>query len=311
MDIKGKNITVFGGSGFLGTQLVKQLAEKGAMVKVISRFPEKAKHLRVNGPTGRIVLQSGNIRSEDSVRNALRNTDIAINLVGILYQKQKQRFDSVQARGAETIAKIASELKVKKLIHISALGIEKSGKSRYARSKYTGEQAVLNAFPNAVILRPSVIFGKDDSFFNKFASILALSPMFPLIGGGHTKFQPVYVGDVVKAICNAIQSEKANGSVYELGGPDIVTLKELLHYIKEQIHSKTILFPTPFSLASLMGSIFEFLPSPPLTHDQVRLLHHDNIVNEEALTLKDLGVDHLVSYKVIAPEYLKRYRSDV
>lgn len=308
MSLKNKNITIFGGSGFLGTQLVRDLTQLGANIKVVCRRPDNARHLRVNGPTGKVVIQAGNIRNDVAVSSALENTDIAINLVGILFQHGKQRFEEVQAKGAERIARIASEKKVGKLISISALGVDTPGKSRYARSKIAGEKAVLDAFPKAVILRPSVIFGESDEFFNKFASILSIAPAFPLIGGGKTQFQPIYVGDVSKAICNAALDDKYSGKVFELGGPEVMTMKQVLEYTQKQIKSHCCLLPIPFSMASLMGSFIELLPNPPLTRDQVKLLHQNNVVSEDANTIKDLGIDQLVHVDLIAPKYLARYR---
>lgn len=307
--MKGKNITLFGGSGFLGTYLGKKLVERGARVKVVCRHPERAKHLRVNGPTGRIVVATGNIRDEASVERAIAGADVVVNLVGILFQHGKQRFEEIQAQGAERIARISKEAGVKSLIQISALGVDKASNSRYARSKYAGEQAVMNAFPKATILRPSVLFGIEDDFFNKFASLLSIAPTFPLIGGGHTKFQPIYVGDVAEAICNAIEDKKTQGQIYELGGAEIMTMKDVLRYVKHHIGSKTCLVPIPFSMASLVGSFLELAPTPPLTRDQVKLLKTDNIVSEGAKTIADLGIDKVTPIEMIVPSYLNRYRS--
>ncbi len=305
--MRGKHITVFGGSGFLGTYLVKKLVEHGALVRVVCRHAEQAKHLRVNGPTGAVVIAGGNIRDDEAVRRAVNGADAVVNLVGILFQRGRQRFDEIQAQSAERVARLSKEAGVKTLVHVSALGVEKASNARYARSKLTGEKAVFNAFPEATIIRPSVLFGIEDDFFNKFASLLALAPVFPLIGGGKTKFQPVYVGDVAQAICNAIALPESKGHIYELGGADVMSMGEVLRYVRSHINSSTLLLPIPFSLASLIASALELCPTPMLTRDQVKLLKSDNIVSDDALGLSSLGVEQATPIDTIVPAYLKRY----
>lgn len=300
-------ITVFGGSGFLGTYLVRKLAQRGAMVQVVCRHPNEAQHLRVNGPTGRVTLRSGNIRNNEAIANAVKDADVVINLVGILYQSGKQRFEEIHAQGAERIAAAAKAAGVKRLIHVSAVGSDRLSKSRYARSKLTGEQAVMSTFPKATIVRPSVMFGPEDDFFNRFASLATIAPVLPLIGGGKTKMQPVYVGDVAEAICNAITHPDSKGNIYELGGAEIMTFREILEYILRITQRKAILLPLPFSLASLLAFFLELAPIPILTRDQVKMLRSDNVVSESMPTFKDLGIQNPTLLDSVVPGYLKRY----
>ena len=247
------------------------------------------------------------IQDQIAVESAVAGADAAINLVGILYERGPQTFAAVHDRGAQAVATAAAAAGVERLDQVSALGADLHGAADYARSKGAGEAAVRTAFPNAVILRPSVVFGPEDGFFNRFATIARLSPVLPLIGGGGTRFQPVYVGDVADAIAKSVTDPACVGRTYELGGPHIYTFKELMELLLRQIHRRRLLVPWPFALAELQAAFFELLPAPPLTRDQVRLLRRDNVVTEGALSLADLGIAATAA-EVILPSYLDRYR---
>lgn len=301
-----KLITIFGGSGFIGSYIVTELAKTGAIIQVVSRNPDAGLFLKPAGPIGQIVLTKGNIRNEQSVREAVKGSHIVINTVGVLHETGKQRFPALHAQGPELLAKAAKEAGAERFIHFSALGIDKHTKSRYARSKSTGEKAVLAAFPTATILRPSIVFGAEDRFFNKFAAMGRLSPVLPLIGGGKTLFQPIYVGDIARATRMILDRPYTHTQIFELGGPRIYSFKQLMQLILAVIHKRRLLLPLPFALATLMGSVLEFMPSSPLTRDQVRLLKQDNIVNPAKggiLTLDDLGLE-ANSLEMILPSYL-------
>lgn len=306
--MKQRIITVIGGSGFLGQYVVKELAKTGATIRVASRHPDSALHLKTAGSVGQIVLTPVNIHDEESLKQAVEGSWAVINLVGVLYSKGKQNFSAVHAQGAERLAKIAKQAGCTRLIHISALGIDKSPKSRYARSKLMGEKAVLAAFPEATIIRPSIMIGAEDNFFNKFAQIAAISPFIPLIGGGDIVFQPVYVADVAKAINVALLNPDTQGRIIELGGPTCYSFKKLMQLLLKQIHKKRILLPLPFPVASFIATFLEIFPSPILTRDQVQLLKTDNIVGDKENILKfpDLGIEP-VSIEMVLPDYLGRY----
>ena len=250
------------------------------------------------------------MRHPGSVAAAVRDAQAVVNLVGILYPRGRQRFDAVHTTGAEAVAAAAAEQDAR-LVHMSALGVDRSERSAYARSKLAGERAVLAALPSATILRPSVVFGPEDDFFNRFAAIARLAPMLPLIGGGHTKFQPVFAGDVGAAVAAAVAGETRPGTVYELGGPEIFTLKDIMRYVVATIERRRLLLPLPFWAAKLQAMFLQMLPNPPLTPDQVELLRTDNIVSETAAndqrTLRGLGITP-ESMQAIVPAYLWRFR---
>lgn len=297
------NVTVFGGSGFLGKILVRALLQSGARVCVMSRFPERVNAIKPAGPVGQLLTMSGDILCEADVLRAVRGADAVVNLVGVLHESGTQRFASVHAQAAERIAKISKQCGVKRLVHISALGVDGHSTARYARTKATGEKAVLSAFPDATILRPSIMFGPGDGFFARFARIMRCSYFVPLIGGGHSKFQPVYAGDVAAAIQAALMQEGCKRNVYELGGPQIKTFRELLMYLQEMLGLKRCFVTIPFSVASMMASLLESFPRPFLTRDQVRLLRSDNIVSPGALSFSALGITP-VSYERVVPKYV-------
>ncbi len=303
-------VTVFGGSGFLGRHVVRALVKRGYLVRVAVRRPDLAGHLQPLGRVGQIHAVQANLRYPSSVEAAMRDTDAVVNLVGVLFQRGRQRFEDVHARGAESVAEAAGRLGVP-LVHISALGADETSPSLYARSKALGEKLVLAAKPDATIFRPSIIFGPDDSFFNRFASMARISPALPLIGGGLTRFQPVFAGDVALAVAAALEGKSKPGAIYELGGPEVRTFKELMQYLLTVIDRRRLLVPVPFPIAKLMAAFTGLLPKPPLTTDQVNLLKRDNVVSGEAQregrTLQGLGIEPGLM-EVVVPSYLWRYR---
>lgn len=304
-------VTVFGGSGFLGRHVVRVLARRGYRVRVAVRRPDLAVHLQPMGAVGQIHPVQANVRYRDSVMRAVAGADAVVNLVGILYQSGRQRFDAVQAEGARAIAAAAAAAEIDSVTHVSSLSADLDSPSRYARTKAQGEAAILALRPQAVILRPSLLFGPEDNFFNQFAALAGLLPALPLIGGGHTRFQPVFIGDVAEAVARAVEGKATPGSVYELGGPEIKTFKELLELTLHEAGRPRPLIPLPFALARLQASVMEFLPKPLLTVDQVRLLERDNIVSEQAIadgrTLQGLGIEP-TALGAILPSYLWRFR---
>jgi len=301
-----KIVTIFGGTGFIGRYAVKRLAAAGYTIRVISRNADKALHLKTAGDVGQIVLMSGNLAHSESLAGKLDHSYAVINLVGALYEGGGQRFGALHAQGAERLAQMAKAAGAQRFIHLSALGVDKAAGSHYARSKLLGEKAVLAAFPEATILRPSVVFGPEDQFYNRFAAMASLCPALPLIGGGRSRFQPVYVGDVAKAIDHCLARPDTAKHTYELGGPHSYTMREILTYILHIIGRKRPLVRLPFGLASLMATGLELLPYPPLTRDQVKLLQYDNIVSPNALTLANLGIAP-TAVEVVVPEYLARF----
>lgn len=306
-----KLITVFGGSGFIGRYVVQLLAQKGYRVRVAVRRPNLALYLKPLGDVGQIQLFQANIRDAVSCRAALEGADGVVNLVGILQEGGAQRFASVQAAGAGLIAKLAGEAGITRFAHVSAIGADEESASEYARTKALGEEAVLKAVPTATILRPSIVFGPEDDFFNRFAAMARLSPALPLIGGGQTRFQPVYVKDVAAAILAALENDETRGKIYELGGPEVFSFKELMERMLEEIRRKRVLVSLPFAIAKLMGRIAGILPNAPLTADQVELLKTDNVVSDEAReeerTLAALGVPATGLDSVLST-YLYRFR---
>jgi uncharacterized protein YbjT (DUF2867 family) len=303
-------VTVFGGSGFLGRHVVRALAKLGYRIRVAVRRPELAGFLQPLGQVGQIHAVQANVRHPASVEAAAREADVVINLVGILFERRRQRFDAVQAFGAEAVARAAAAGGAH-VIHVSAIGADAEAPSHYARSKAAGERLVLAAVPSAVILRPSVLFGPEDDFFNKFAAIARFSPALPLVGGGHTRFQPVFAGDVASAIVAAIEGRAKDGEVYELGGPEVRSFKELMQFLLATIERRRLLVPIPFALAKFQAGFLQFLPKPLLTPDQVELLRRDAIVSEtakrEGRTLEALGIEPLAMAAVV-PSYLWRFR---
>src|SRR5438046_3820890 len=304
-------VTVFGGSGFLGRNVVRALCKRDYRIRVAVRRPELAVHLQPAGKVGQIHAVQANLRHPDSVEAAMRDSQVAINLVGILTAGGAQSFDAVQAKGAETIARAASAVGAR-MVHVSAIGADENSLSGYGRSKAAGEKAVLAAVPSATILRPSVVFGPEDQFTNRFAALARMSPALPLIGGGVTRMQPVYVGNVATAVADAVDGKTKPGATYELGGPEVLTMREIMEIILRITERRRMLVSLPFGLARLQALLLQFAPGPlKLTPDQVVLLRSDNVVSPAAkaaeLTLKGLGITP-DSLEAIAPQYLWRFR---
>lgn len=312
--ITQKLVTVFGGSGFVGTQLVQHLARHGHRVRVAVRRPDLAGHLKPLGNVGQIQPIQANIRNVESIRRAVAGADIVINLVGIGYERGKQTFEAVHVDGAAAIAQAAKAAGAQSFVQVSALGVDVAADvSRYAASKLAGEAAVLKAFPNAVIVRPSIMFGKGDGFFNLMGTLLRYFPVMPLIGGA-SRFQPVYVGDVAEAIVLAAEGKVKGGKVYELGGPQVESYKDLLARVQRETMRNRLVVPLPAGLAKLMALPFAILPFPPLlTADQVELLGKDNVVSEAAArekrTLDAFGIVP-TSMDTILPTYMWRFRKN-
>jgi uncharacterized protein YbjT (DUF2867 family) len=311
-------ITVFGGSGFLGRHVVRALAKRQYRIRVAVRRPDLAGYLQPLGRVGQIHAVQANVRNRPSVAAAVRGSDVVINLVGILFESGRQRFDAVQSFGAEGVA-LAAAAHNARMVHVSAIGASEDSSAAYARAKRRGEELVLAATPEATIFRPSILFGPNDDFFNRFAGIARLSPFLPLVGGGHTRFQPVFAGDVAEAIAKAVDGATRPGAIYELGGPDVYTFRELMEFTLATIERRRLLLPLPFGVAKLQAAIFELvsrlplriLSKPLLTRDQVELLRYDNVVSDTArrdgLTLEGLGITPQ-SITAIVPTYLWRFR---
>ncbi|MDO8534183.1 MAG: complex I NDUFA9 subunit family protein [Xanthobacteraceae bacterium] len=303
-------VTIYGGSGFVGRHVVRALAKGGWRIRVAVRRPDLAYHLQPLGTVGQIHAVQANLRFPDSVARAAEGAEAIVNLVGILYETGRQRFQAVQAEGAGAVARAAAEADAR-LVHISAIGADASSRSGYARSKAAGETAARAAVPQAVILRPSIVFGPEDDFFNRFAAMARFSPALPLIGGGRTRFQPVFVGDVAAAVAASLEGRARAGVTYELGGPAVKTFRELMQLMLHEIGRERLLVPVPFAIARLQALFLEFLPKPLLTRDQVRLLERDNVVSEaaerEGRTLKGLGITP-TALETELPAYLWRFR---
>ncbi len=303
-------VTIYGGSGFLGRHAVRALARRDYRIRVAVRRPELASHLQPLGRVGQIHAVQANIRNAASVEMAARDADVLVNLVGILFERGRQRFETVHAVGAEQVA-LAANAHSARLVHISAIGADQHSPSAYARSKAKAEQLVLSAHPGAVIMRPSIIFGPEDDFFNRFAAMARISPALPLIGGGMSRFQPVFVGDVATAIAEAVAGNAHGDTIYELGGPEVRTFKELMQFVLATTERKRLLVPLPFFAAKLQATLLQFMPKPLLTPDQVELLRTDNVVSQAAQnehrTLQGLGIEP-EPIEAIVPSYLWRFR---
>jgi uncharacterized protein YbjT (DUF2867 family) len=299
-------ITVFGGTGFLGRHTVRALARAGYRVRVAVRHPNRGFFLLPMGHVGQIGLVKCNVRNKDQVAAAIHGASGVVNLTGILFSRGRQNFNAVHVEGAAAIAGAARAAGVSSLVHVSAIGANSEAESSYAASKGEGEQRVRAAFPGATILRPSIVFGPEDDFFNRFAAMARILPVLPLIGGGRTKFQPVFVGDVAAAVLRALNDPSARGRTYELGGPTVYTFKELMQVILRETCRTRLLLSVPFSIATFQAFFLQFLPRPLLTPDQVTLLKSDNIVSASA-TLASLGIGP-TSVEAEVPTYLSRFR---
>jgi uncharacterized protein YbjT (DUF2867 family) len=304
-------VTVFGGSGFVGRSVVRALAKRDYRVRVAVRRPELAGYLQPLGRVGQIHTVQANVRHPASVQAAVRGAHVVVNLVGILNQSGAQTFEAVQAEGAGTVAKAAAAADAQ-MVHVSAIGADENSASAYARSKADGEKAVLAAVPSATIMRPSLVFGPEDQFTNRFAALARISPFLPLIGGGVTKLQPVYVGDVATAVADGVDGKAKAGVVYELGGPEILSMREIMETILAITDRERMLVSLPFGLARLKSYVLQFAPGAlKLTPDQVELLRTDNVVSQTAkdagLTLEGLGITP-DSLEGVAAQYLWRFR---
>jgi uncharacterized protein YbjT (DUF2867 family) len=303
-------VTVFGGSGFLGRHLVRALARRDWRIRVAVRRPDLAGHLQPLGRVGQIHAVQANLRYPDSVSAAVRHAAVVINLVAILYERGRQTFPAVHVEGANAVARAAAAVGAR-MIHVSAIGADANSPSRYGRTKAAGEEAVRAAVPGATVFRPSILFGPEDDFFNRFAAMARLFPALPLVGGRRTRFQPVFVGDVAEAMARAVDGAVAGGTTYELGGPEVRTFRELLEFVLATTGRRRLLVPLPFPLASQQAAFLQLLPKPPLTPDQVKLLRTDNVVSAEAererRTLPALGIAP-ATIEAIVPTYLWRFR---
>lgn len=305
--MQGKLATVFGASGFIGRNIVRELASRGCRVNAVCRDAERAKFLKPMGSVGQVTPMRADVTDAAAVARALAGADVVVNLVGILYQSGRNTFDAVQATAPGTIARAAAAAGARSMVHVSAIGADPDSPSHYARSKAAGEAAVRAEFPAATILRPSIVFGPDDSFFNRFAAMAQVMPALPLFGGGRTRFQPVYVDDVADAALAALDRGDAAGGVYELGGPSVYTFRQLLELMLVEIRRKRALVAVPFWLASLEAAVLELLPVPPVTRDQVELLKRDNVVTPGARTLADLGIE-ATPLEIVLPSYMDKFR---
>lgn len=300
-------VTVFGGSGFVGRYVVRELAKAGLRIRVAVRHPDRAQFLKPMGAVGQIAPVLANVRDDASVAAAVAGADVVINLVGILAEHGRQRFDAVHADAAGRIGRAAAAAGARRLIQISAIGADPDARAAYARSKAAGEAAARAAFPGATVLRPSIVFGPEDDFFNRFAAMAKIAPALPLVDGGRTRFQPVYVDDVADAVMAALRTEASVGKTYELGGPRVYTFRALMEFLLRTIGRRRLLVPLPACALWPQALVAELLPKPPLTRDQLLLLKRDNVVADGALGLADLGIT-ATSIEAIVPTYLRRYR---
>ena len=298
---------VLGGSGFIGRYIVKRLAAQGEMVLVGCRHAEDARLLKPMGLVGQIETVNLAIEDEALLPAFLAGKEALVNCVGILQESGGQRFERAHHTGPARLARLAREAGVARLVHFSALGADARSRSAYARTKAEGEEAVRDAFPTATILRPSVVFGPEDKFFNRLGAMALFAPVMPLIGGGHTRFQPIYVGDVADAALRCLDDPATAGRTYELGGPKIYTLRELTELLLAEIHRHRPLVDLPFGLAEFQARILSLLPNAPLTPDQVELLRQDSVVAAGAMSLQTLGIAP-TPVEAILPTYLDRFR---
>lgn len=315
-------VTIFGGSGFIGRHIVRELGARGDLVRVGVRDPDAALFLKPMGDVGQITPVAAPVTDEARVRAACESADVVINLVGILFERGRQQFHDIHVEGARRVAQAAAEAGARTMIHMSALGADAGSDSEYARSKAQGEAEVANAFPDAIVLRPSVVFGPEDDFFNKFAAMARLSPVLPvigsvpdakdlragnLVGDGGPKFQPVYVGDLAAAVARLTGLADARGKTFEFGGPRTYTLREIMELVLHYTGRRRMLVPVPYFAAGIIATFAGLLPEPPLTRDQVRQLRHDNVISGEQPGFADLGIQPTAPDAVL-PRYLDRFR---
>jgi len=305
--MKQKIATIFGATGFIGRHLIRRLTEKDFRIIVATRSPYLHGYLKPLGDPGQIDLERVNLFDEKTLKVLLKNSTVVVNLVGILYETRKQKFENIHSKFPELLSKLCNEHGIEKFIHLSALGINEDVKSMYMRTKLQGEKNILNNFDNSIILRPSIVFGPEDNFFNQFASLSQFLPFLPLIGGGQTKFQPIYVGDVAKAIATILETEEIDNKIYELGGAEIFTFQQLMNILLKEIQKRRFLIPIPFSIAKFMARILQLFPKPLITTDQIEMLKEDNIVSNNYGTLRDLNIEP-TTIESILPHYIYRFR---
>jgi len=302
-----KIIGIFGAGGFLGKHLMRQLTKLDYRVKVATRNPYLKGYLKPLGNPGQIELFKTNIFNPEDVKQVLKNCNIAINLVGILYETRKQKFNQIHAQFPNLLSELCNELGIKKLVHVSALGVKEGHPSQYMQSKLQGEKNIQDTFKQSVILRPGIMFGPEDKFFNIFATLAQFSPALPLIGGGKTVFEPIYVGDVAQSIVKSLELNNLKPSIYELGGANY-SFKELMQILLSEINKKRFLIPIPWGMAKFQSYFLQMLPTPLLTPDQVTMLRYDNVVSGEYKTLKNLKIKP-TTIQSILPKYIYRFRS--
>ena len=305
-----KRVTVFGGSGFLGRQIVKCLAAEGVSIRVAVRHPERASFLERMGRDGQIELVRANVWEESTVARAVKNSTWVINTVGHYVEKSSATFDATHGQGAHNVARQASNAGVGRLIHISGLGAHPESDSPYVRARGIGEDLVKGAFEGVTILRPSLIFGPDDSFFNTLASMARRTPVLPLFGMGRTNLQPVFVGDVAGACVRVLADPSTQGKIYELGGPRVYTYKALLQLVLKQVDRRRVLVPVPFFLWDMLAACMAYFPNPPLTRDQVKLMKRDNVIEGNELTLEDLGIGPVSVEEILSTYIIPRISPD-
>jgi uncharacterized protein YbjT (DUF2867 family) len=298
--------TVFGGSGFIGRYVVKRLVQQGYIVRVPSRYPEGALFLKPMGAVGQVVPLYASVTNEATIHRAVEGAEIVVNLVGALTESRKASFQSIHTEGSERIARLSAAAGVGRLVQISAIGADPNSASRYAATKGKAEQAVLAAFPHATILRPSLVFGLEDKFFNRFAEIARFAPFMPVIAG-ETKMQPVFVSDVADAVMAALASSTAQGKIFEIGGPRVWTFREILAFILKTTHRERTMINIPMGIARIQASVLQHVPGKPLTPDQLLMLSRDNVVTAGALGLADLGITP-TPVELVVPGYLSRYQ---
>jgi len=307
MQLADKKIAVIGGTGFIGRAIVERLAQKGAQIILLARNGERAKRLKPFGVVGQISVVAGNACDEDVLARVITQADIVINLVGILAPSGAQTFETTQAKLPDMIGRLAAEAGVQKIVHLSAIGADVKSQSQYARTKAEGERNLLRRFPDAVILRPSIVFGAGDGFFTRFGQMAMVSPALPLIGGGRNKMQPVYVGDVADAVLKVLNDDKIKGELFELGGPAVYSFKELMAFTLAATQRKRALVSIPFAVMSLPAAMASILPAAPITLDQLKLLKVDNVVSKGAKGLAELAVEP-TAIDVVVPEYLAPFK---
>ncbi|CAI8406920.1 MAG: dTDP-glucose 4,6-dehydratase [SAR116 cluster bacterium] len=307
MQLRNKTVCIIGGSGFIGRALVEKLARAGARITVLTRNAVRSKNLKPVGDVGQITVMSGDALLDDDLARAIQSADYVVNLVGIFHPSGKQNFENAQAELPQRIAQIAEQAEVTKIVQISAIGADLNAASTYYRTKAEGERSLLSLALNSTILRPSIVFGPGDGFFDRFARMAMIAPALPLLAGGNTKFQPVFVGDVAESIIYCLSNSQTDGQIYELGGPSIYSFKELLVYMLSAIGKKRALIPVPIFAMQVPAAMASILPNPPITRDQLRMLDTDNIVNENMLDITSFGITPQ-PIEAHVPNYLSCYR---